>query len=451
MIDVSTFTPWTFFSDMGFILILLLIGKVIRVYVKFIQKLFIPPSLIAGLLGLTLGPNGLGWVPFSNNLGTYAAIFIALVFAALPLASPKFKAKEVVQKVGPMWAFAQFGMLFQWAIAGMFGLVVIKLIWPSINSAFGIMLSTGFYGGHGTAAAIGDSFKNFGWDEARSLGMTTATVGVVVAIVGGLIMVKWAARNNHTKFIADFNDLPNELRSGLIPASKRESSGDITISPISIDTLTFHAALVTGVALVGYLFSLSVKSYAPSLELPVFSCAFIIGLIAKKIFDRLNVSNYICPKTTSQLSSSFTDMLVACGVASIQLSVVVEYAIPLVVIIVFGIITVWLTTFIVGRILLKDYWFERSIFAWGWWTGTMAMGIALLRIVDPKTESQTMDNYALAYLPIAPLEILLITLVPIAFINDMGWWLVIGCFVLSMLTLLVAYKMGWTAKGKRKK
>ena len=422
-----------------------------RVYLKFIQKLFIPPSLIAGLLGLTLGPNGLGWIPFSDNLGTYAAIFIALVFAALPLASPKFKAKEVVDKVGPMWAFAQFGMLFQWAIAGMFGLVVIKYIWPSINSAFGIMLSTGFYGGHGTAAAIGDAFNNFGWEEARSLGMTTATVGVVVAILGGLIMVKWATKNNHTKFIADFNDLPDELRSGLIPESKRESSGSVTISPISLDMLTFHAALVVSVALAGYMFSMGVKQFYPSLELPVFSCAFIVGLIAKKIFDRTNVSSYICPKTTSQLSSSFTDILVACGVASIKLNVVVEYAIPLALIIIFGIFTVWLTTFVIGRKLLKDYWFERSLFAWGWWTGTMAMGIALLRIVDPKTESQTMDNYALAYLPIAPLEILLITLVPIAFINDKGWWLVLGCLTLSLLTLLFAVKMGWTAKGKKKK
>lgn len=41
---------------------------------------------------------------------------------------------------------------------GLFGLYVLNSIWPDLNSAFGAMLPTGFYGGHGTAAAIGGAF-----------------------------------------------------------------------------------------------------------------------------------------------------------------------------------------------------------------------------------------------------------------------------------------------------
>ena len=51
------FTPWVFLVDMGFLFALMLVGKFIRVKVKLVQKLFIPPSLIAGLLGLALGPH----------------------------------------------------------------------------------------------------------------------------------------------------------------------------------------------------------------------------------------------------------------------------------------------------------------------------------------------------------------------------------------------------------
>ena len=376
MLNMTDFTPWSFFVDLGMIFALLLVGKFIRVKVRITQKLFIPASLIAGLLGLVFGPNGLDWLPLSNNLGTYAAILIALVFGALPLSSPKVPMKEVAHRVGPMWVYAQIGMLLQWALAGLFGLFVLKWIWPDINDAFGVMLSTGFYGGHGTAAAIGSAFEGLGWDEARSLGMTTATVGVVCAIVGGLIMIKWAARHKQTAFITDFADLPDELRSGLVPSEKRDSLGDATTSSISIDSLTFHMAFVFVVALMGYLVSQGVKLYYPQLELPVFSCAFIVGLLLKKIFDRVNVSDYICPQTTQRISSSFTDLLVTCGVASIKLGVVVKYAVPLVVLIVFGVIMVWAVTFYFGRRLSKTYWFERTIFAWGWWTGTMAMGIA---------------------------------------------------------------------------
>ena len=147
MLDLTHFTPWTLFTDLGFVSILLLIGKIIRVKVKLIQQLFIPPSLIAGLLGLTFGPNGLGWIPLSSEIGTYAAILIALVFGALPLSSPNVSMKEIGERVGPMWAFAQIGMLLQWGCMGLFGLFVIKLIWPDLNDAFGIMLSTGSMAG----------------------------------------------------------------------------------------------------------------------------------------------------------------------------------------------------------------------------------------------------------------------------------------------------------------
>lgn len=443
MFDISTFTPWTLFTDLGFISLLLLLGKIIRVKVTLVQKLFIPPSLIAGLLGLALGTNGLGWIPLSNDIGTYAAILIALVFGALPLSSPSIPFRQLTKRVGPMWAYAQVGMLLQWGLVGLFGLFVLKLIWPGLNDAFGIMLPTGYYGGHGTAAAIGAAFDAQGWDEARSLGMTTATVGVVCAIIGGLIMVKWGARHNHTSFISDFKDLPEEFRSGLLPEDKRDSIGDATTSAISIDTLTFHFALVAVIAFGGYLFSRLVKEWQPMLELPVFSCAFILGLCMKSVLGKVKVTQYVDTGTVQRLSSFFTDLLVAFGVASIKLGVIVKYAAPLALLIVAGSLIVWGITFFLGRRMSKNYWFERTIFAWGWWTGTMAMGIALLRIVDPKLKSKAMDDYAMAYLPIAPVEILLITFVPILFANGLGVWLLAACVLLAALILVVAKRMGW--------
>ncbi len=446
----ENFTPWTLFVDLGLISMLLLVGKICRAKIKIIQKLFIPPSLIAGVLGLTLGPNGLGWLPFSDQIGTYAAVLIALVFAALPFSSSNAPLKEIVRKTGPMWAFAQLGMLLQWGLVGLFGLFVIGAIWPELHDAFGIMFSTGFYGGHGTAAAIGDAFEQLNWDEARSLGMMTATIGIIVAIIGGLFFIKWAARNKQTAFIADFNDLPNELRNGLVPAQKRGSIGTETTSSISIDSLTFHLALICVAALLGYLCSRGVKAYYPKLELPVFSCAFVCGLILKRLLDVTRVSEYVCPQTTQRFGSMFTDLLVAFGVASIKLSVIVKYAVPLILLLVVGTVIVIFITFYFGRKLSHTYWFERTIFAWGWWTGTMAMGIALLRIVDPKLSSKTMEDYALAYLPIAPVEIILITLTPIMFVNGLGGWLLGGCLLLSAITILIAWRMRWFV-GQNKK
>ena len=442
----ETYSPWSFFVDLGLISLLLLIGQVLRAKVKLVQKLFIPPSLIAGLLGLALGPNGLGWLPFSGELGTYASILIAIVFAALPLSSATATLKEIVRTTGPMWAYAQLGMLLQWGIVGLFGLFVINTIWPELHAGFGMMFPVGFYGGHGTAAAVGAAFEGLNWEEARSLGMMTATIGVICAIGGGLIAIKWATRKGHTSFISDFSELPDELRSGLVPESKRTSIGETTTSSISIDSLTFHIALVAIAALMGYLCNRGVKAVWPMLELPVFSCAFVFGILLKRLLDATRSSRYVCPQTTKRIGSVATDLLVAFGVASIKLSVIVKYALPLLVLLVVGTAIVVFITFYFGRRLSQNNWFERTIFAWGWWTGTMAMGIALLRIVDPKSTSKAMDDYALAYLPIAPLEIAIITLMPMLFSNGMGVWLLVACLALAALTILIAWRMKWFVK-----
>lgn len=71
------------------------------------------------------------------------------------------------------------------------------------------------------------------------------------------------------------------------------------------------------------------------------------------------------------------------------------------------------------------------------------MGIALLRIVDSKAESNTLDDYALAYIPIAPVEILLVTFAPLFVIYHQGWMFIFITFALSVFIILLAVKSGW--------
>lgn len=73
----------------------------------------------------------------------------------------------------------------------------------------------------------------------------------------------------------------------------------------------------------------------------------------------------------------------------------------------------------------------------------MAMGIALLRVVDPEMKSRCLDNYALAYLFIAPVEICLITFAPIAFLNGYGIHFSILCIVGALIALLISYLKRW--------
>ena len=434
------FTPWTLFVDIGIISLLLLIGKWMRVKISWIQKLFIPPSLLAGFIGLALGPFGFDILPLSNQTGTYAGILIAFIFGALPLTSQKTNGNT--SEIGRMWVYSQAGMLLQWAFGGLLGLLILNQIWP-LSAAFGITMPSGFCGGHGTAAAIGQAFGQLGFDEILTLAMTAATFGIVASVILGLIFVKWATKKKQTTYLADYSALPDELRTGLLPKDKRESMGESTCSSISIDSLSFNLAIICAIALGGYGISKLAAHFMPGFELPVFSCAFVVGIIIKKLLDKTRASESICPQTVGHISGSMTDYLVAFGIASIKISVVIEYIVPLAILLLSGLAVTFIYVAVMAKKLMKECWFEKAIFTWGWFTGTMAMGIALLRVVDPKMKSRCLDSYALAYLFVAPVEIALITFAPVAFTNGYGLLFSGICLVAGLSVIAVAYFKKW--------
>lgn len=426
---MDVFTPWTIVVDLGIISALILLGKLIRVKVKGIQRFLIPPAVIAGIIGLILGPEALDVLPLSGNLGTYAGILIAFVFAALPFTSTS-KARDVA-KVKRMWGYSQGGMLLQWAFGGLLGILILGKIWP-LNDSFGITMPAGFCGGHGSAAALGDAFANFGQEEVLTLAMTSATFGIICSIVVGLIFLRIGTKKGFSACLTEAEQLPEELRTGIVLKENRKSIGEGTFSTISVSTLTFNLSVISLAVLGGYLINKGVSSIAPSLELPVFSCSYIVGILMKFICDRTKVTEYVCPETSSSLSGMFTDYLVAFGIASIKISVVTQYLVPMLILFASGLLFTAFYIFWAAKNIFKEYWFEKAMFSWGWFTGTMAMGMALLRIADPESKSHCIDHYGIAYLFIAPVEICLITFSPIIFTSGYGLLFSSVCAVIGL-------------------
>ena len=340
-----------------------------------------------------------------------------------------------------MWGYSQGGMLLQWGFGGLLGILLLGQIWP-LNDSFGITMPAGFCGGHGSAAALGDAFAGFGQDEVLTLAMTSATFGIICSIVIGLIFLRIGTKRGYSACLTEAEKLPEELRTGVVEKANRKSIGEGIFSTISVSTLTFNLSVIGLVVLGGYLISKGVSRVAPMLELPVFSCSYIVGILVKFVCDRTKVTEYVCPETSSSLSGMFTDYLVAFGIASIKISVVSQYLVPMLILLFAGLIFTACYIYIAAKYIFKEYWFEKAMFSWGWFTGTMAMGMALLRIADPDSRSHCVDHYAIAYIFIAPVEIALITFAPIIFTSGYGLLfssiaVVIG---LSLMTYMIHNK-----------
>src|SRR5699024_5720850 len=354
-------SAWTIFTDLGLVAILLLIGSILRAKVKLLQRLFLPASIIAGIIALTFGPNGIKIIPFSREIGTYPDIMNAVVFATLPIAAEKINWREITKRVGERWSYAQLPMLVMWGGGLLFALLCLNPFWGDMNAGFGLILGAGFVGGYGTAAAIRESFNLYGWEDATSLAMTSATVGTVSAIIIGLFFIKRATIKGDTKFINSFDNLSKDMRTGLIAPNSRKKTEMDTVSTMSIDPLMFHVILILGIAFVAYLLSDWLGSIMP-VSIPVFSISFILGLIIKWILSVTKSKTYFSKDIITRIGGASTDLLIAFGIASISLPVVAQYLVPLAILFLFGLLMSWFFFSIVSKRFFAEYWFERGVF-----------------------------------------------------------------------------------------
>ncbi|MBB6450038.1 ESS family glutamate:Na+ symporter [Geomicrobium halophilum] len=428
--------------DLGLISALLLIGVFLRARFRFIQKFFIPASMIAGFIGLALGPNGFGWLPFSEAIADYPTILIAVIFGAIPIGAAQVNWKKTFQRVRNMWVYSMLLTLLMWGGGAMITLLVLMQIWD-IPSGFGLILGAGFLGGHGTAAAIGEALGNMGWEQATALGYTSATIGLLCAIVGGLFIVKRYARKNQTNFISDFKDLPDDLRTGLVKTEDRESTGSGTVSPNTVDPLFFHLALIGVVVVISYYLQDTLQNLFPQVSVPLLSLAFIVGLFIQIFLRKSKANRYVDKTTINRISGTATDLTVAFGIASINLAVVASYIGPLIALFIFGVLWAYAIFHFISPRVFHQHWFENGIFGWGWSTGTVAMGIALLKVVDPKNEATTLDDYALGYIAMVPIEVLIITFGPLLLMTGLGFIYVLVLLGVAVMLLIIAAKAGW--------
>lgn len=421
---------------------LILIGQFLRAKVSFFQRFFIPASMIAGFLGLFLGPQFLNVLPFASP-GSYAGVLIIVIFTIVGVNGFEMGKKGEGGNTGrrvlsfQMYRFVIFFIQFIIPIA--ITLTLIKAVTPHINPGIGILLASGFTGGHGTAAAVGKTFADLGWMEATDLGMTFATIGILSGVFGGLAWIKWATKKGYTGYIKDFAFISGDLKTGLVSKGNRTSIGDDTISSVSLDTLCYHLAIVTAIAGAGWY--LNAKVLAPYVlkGIPDFTVAYILAIFFFLLGRKTPIYNYVDTRINQKISGTCTDYLVFFGIASINITVIVEYAVPLIILTLAGFLCVFLTMLPLGKLLNKDSWFERSLFCYGYCTGVFAIGFILLRIVDPENRSKTLEDTAMTPF-LNFIEIAFWSMIPGLLIAGKGW-LVVGVVTAATVVCLVLSKV----------
>ena len=158
----------------GFALILLvaimLAGKYLRVKLKFLQKILLPSSIIAGILALVAGDQVIGrladvinwdWLAdgglFTEDIYTVwsslPGLLISVVFATLFLGARIPKPGRVVKLAGPQLSIGIAYGSGQYVVGLLLAVLILAPLFD-VDEKFGALIEIAFEGGHGTAAGM---------------------------------------------------------------------------------------------------------------------------------------------------------------------------------------------------------------------------------------------------------------------------------------------------------
>ncbi|MBQ4329453.1 MAG: sodium:glutamate symporter [Lentisphaeria bacterium] len=427
-----------------FLSLLLVLGKLTRLGIPFLQRLYLPSSVIGGLLGLVIIsffgkhlPADL--VPAMKKLPGF---LINVIFAALFLGTITPKLKQIFKMALPQLCMGQLLAWGQYVIGlGLAGFLLFPLF--GINPAFGNLLEIGFEGGHGTVGGMTETFNRF-WADGLALGYTVATGGMIFGILLGMALINWALNKGIISSVRTFKERDRAEKLGIYNADVRPSAGKQTVFSDSIDSLAWHIAIIGLSILLGYgmlkLLQFAEVKLLPDCQtrlftgFPLFPLCMIGGVLIQQLFQKVKVEYLIDHGQMQRLSGAALDFLVVSAVATIQLSVVAENWISLVILMAAGVLWSLVLVLYVAPKLFKQAWFECAIAEFGQGLGVTATGLMLLRTVDP--ENKTVAAASFGYKQLIHEPIMgggLWTAFALTLVFTIGWLPVWGVSVFMLL------------------
>lgn len=478
-----------------FVTVMLLAAVALRLRFPLFRWLYLPSSVIAGGLGLLAirtAPGGLEGTATSiaATLETWPSWLIAIVFAGMLLERKPSPIRRTLPRVARQGLMVWVIVLGQTAV----GLLATGLlIRPSFDvpRSFGMLIETGFAGGHGTAAAMGQVYAHptIGLAEGLDLGTLMATCGLVFGLVSGVMWINIAARIGWLRGGQRIDPAPAAAsqtesnrpggegpggeggvgEGGVTPP--REFGpigwgrvGAETIDPLLFQALLLMAAFAIGVGLhagVGWIaggvdrwwFAGAELSGEDSLaerltfagvlgDFPLFIYTLFGGLAVRGLLVVSGRGGVIDHDTINRLTAASMDVLVVAAIASLNLTAVASLMVPFSILFLAGAVWAAVCLLLLSRwILPSDYWFQLGLINYGMSTGTTATGFVLLKMVDPDLESGAAEDYAMAAPLSSPfigggmltvaLPLLVLERVPIWIPCAVLWAVVIGLIVIG--------------------
>lgn len=420
--DLSQFTTvWGLMVQLALLFVFLLVGNMLRKLIPFLRKGNVPSALIGGILLLlfNLGLEGLEIGIVDKRIMqiiTYHAL--AIGFAAMAMKTAKKENKTSFMHAVQNGALTGGTYMLQ----GAFGILVSLIFFWMGTSMFydaGALLPLGFGQGPGNALTWDLNFTEMdnSFQGQGSVGLTIASIGFIVASLGGVIYInvykhknKITIRQAHPiRSITDFEE-ENEIGdSESIDKMSIQIAFVVLAYALAFGIMVFFAKL-TDWTNVGLFNSVAWGFNFIWCVITATLIKVIINFFYKK---RVIKQKYINNYQMDRISGFAFDLMIVAGVAAIDINIVIDYLWLIIVLCVVGTIATFIYIWFMSRICFKGFEHEAFLANFGALTGTASNGMIFLREIDPNYETPMNNVYIVSQFPamlfVAPLLLLLNT------------------------------------------
>lgn len=368
---MSFWTPPAVVTVLGLVGLLGL-GELLRRVVPGLRALALPACILAGLLGLPLRDR-LGLDVATLELVVYhglAVVFIAL--ALLPYSGAA---------AGPGARSLSFGIPFMQALqiaVGLLGVALLGVGGAAPHPGLGGLLALGFEQGPGQALAMGAAWEARGLTEGAQLGLIMAAAGYAWSIVAGLPLVLWGRRRGLAE--------AHEPREPEVPSTEHQGAEE---GAGGLEALTLQLALIGGLLLLTWLLCRGL--YAVTGMPEVWGFHFILGaglaMGARPLLARLPGGGPVDGPSLRRIAGLAVDLMTAASLIAIQVSILRDNLLAIALITTLGGVGTLLACLWLASRAFPRAAFEHAVVWFGMSTGTLAMGLALLRVLDPRMRS----------------------------------------------------------------
>lgn len=420
------------FITLGF---LILIGRWIRQKVGLFQTLFLPSSIVAGVIALLLGPGVLGAIVsaiagdaslLANGLfppqilavwSAIPGVFINIVFATIFLGEFIPPPGEIWRRASPQVAFGQSLAWGQYVVGLLLAILVLGPLF-GLPPMAGALIEIGFEGGHGTAAGMAEVFQELGFEAGPDLAVGMATVGIVSGIIAGVALANWGRQRGHTassrldtQIPADVQErMPVEEEDPVMAEKRRRHLSSLLIDPLSIQFGFVGVAIAIGWVILRLLVLIESATWnrgGEGLEviggIPLFPMALVGGIIVQLLLKRLDKQYLISRPLMVRIGGVALDSIIVAALSSISLAIIAQNLGAFAVLAIAGI--AWNVLFFVyfAPRMIPVNWFERGLGDMGQSMGVTATGILLMRMVDPDDRTGAFESFGYKQLFFEPI------------------------------------------------